>query len=279
MSREPLIEVQDVSVVFRSSRGLLGRSHDEKRALDGVSLTLGDGEVVGVVGESGSGKSVLLRTLMRLQKPDAGSITFEGRDISSFGRKELKEFRQSVALVFQNALASFPPGMRVGDVLAEPLIVNGIDGAARRSRIEEAVRAVGMDAGVLGKRPRQLSGGQRQRIGIARALTLKPRVLLLDEPVSALDVSIQAQVLNLFLDLQRELGLTYLVAAHDLAVLKHTCDRVAVLEDGKVVELGTTEQVFTQPAHAYTRALLAAVPTISRALGGDPSLTSHGHHE
>jgi ABC-type glutathione transport system ATPase component len=279
MSASPLVQIDDLSVVFRSSRGLLGRSHDENRAVDGVTLGLAEGEVLGVVGESGSGKSVLLRSLMRLRRPSEGSITFAGRDIWELDRKDLKQFRQSVALVFQNALASFPPGMRVGDVLAEPLIVNGIDGAARRSRIEEALRAVGMDVSVLGKRPRQLSGGQRQRIGIARALTLKPSVLLLDEPVSALDVSIQAQVLNLFLDLQREYGLTYLVAAHDLAVLKHTCDRVAVLENGKVVELGTTEQVFSSPAHPYTRALLAAVPTISRALGGDPAPASHGHHE
>ena len=267
--RPELFVLENIHATYTHRSGLLRTKVEVNHALDGISLTLEQGEVLGIVGESGAGKSVLLKALMRLRKPTTGRVLYEGEDVWKLNRAEARLYRQNVALVFQNAFRSFPPGWRVRKVLTEPLIVNRIgDSGERRRRVEDALEAVGLDAAAGSKLPQQLSGGQRQRVGIARALVLRPKVMLLDEPVSALDVSIQAQVLNLFLDLQRDYELTYVIAAHDLAVLKHTCTRIAIMYLGELVEIGTPEQIFGRPLHPYTQSLLQAVPTISRGLAG-----------
>lgn len=261
----PLLRAENLEVVFGGHQGLLKRVRKGNRAVDRITLSIAERDVVGIVGESGAGKSVLLRAFMRVQRPTSGTIFFQGKDVWRLNRRDLREYRQSVALVFQSALQSLPPAMRVGEALAEPLIANKlVDHQEQRVRIEEALVAVGLDPSTATKHPSLLSGGQRQRVGIARALVLRPKIMLLDEPVSALDASIQGQVLNLFLDLQQEYQLTYLIAAHDLAVLKHMCTRIAVMYLGQIVEIGPTEQIFKNPLHPYTQALLRSTPTFNR---------------
>jgi ABC-type oligopeptide transport system ATPase subunit len=258
----PLLEVTDLEKLFPIKSGLLiDRTVDYVRAVDGVSFEIRQGETLGLVGESGSGKSTTGYCILRLLEPTAGSIRFEGRELTTLGREDMRKVRREMQIVFQDPYASLDPRMTVGDIVAEPLAVHGIGSRRdRRSRVRELLDVVGFDPSFVNRYPHEFSGGQRQRIGIARALALNPKLIVCDEPVSALDVSIQAQILNLLKDLQDEFGLTYLFIAHDLAVVRAMSDRIAVMNRGKLVELGPAEDVYTKPEEEYTRALLTAVP-------------------
>jgi len=259
----PLLEARNLSKQYRVGSALRGRS--TLRALDDVSLAVQPGETLGLVGESGCGKSTLGRCLLRLTEPSSGQILFEGRDITALSERRLRPLRPRMQMVFQDSYASLNPRRRIGDLLAEPLRVHP-GPAGRRGRDEIVVRLaelsalVGLPEGALERYPHEFSGGQRQRINIARALALSPRLVVADEPVSALDVSIQAQIVNLFADLQAELGLTYVFIAHDLSVVRQIANRVAVMYLGAVVELGPADDVLHRPAHPYTAALISAVP-------------------
>ena len=236
--------------------------HQSVKAVDDVSLELRASETLGVVGESGSGKTTVARLLLGLERPDQGTVSVDGAPWSASAAKEQRELRRRIQVVYQDPLSSFDPRYPVHRIVAEPLAVAGVPRAARRERVAELLGQVGLDADVLGRRPGQLSGGQRQRVAIARALAPRPRVIICDEPVSALDVSIQAQVLDLLADLQAQLGVSYVFISHHLGVIYHVSDRVLVMKDGRVVESGDVEQIFHHPSHEYTRALLAAVPTL-----------------
>ncbi len=240
------------------AEGALGRRR-WLRAVDGVSLSIAEGEAVGLVGESGCGKSTVAQLIMRLLSPTSGRIVFMGTDITQLGRREMRPIRAEMQIVFQDPFASLNPGMRVGDIVAEPLLVH----EGRRpepAKVAGLLEMVGLDAADARKFPHEFSGGQRQRISIARALALRPKLLVLDEPVSALDVSIQAQIINLLGELKRDLGLAYLFIAHDLSVVRHVCERVAVMYMGRIVELGSRDEVLARPSHPYTQALVSAVP-------------------
>ena len=260
----PLLEALHLSKHYRVGRPLGGRQ--VLRAVDDVSLAVAAGETLGLVGESGCGKSTLGRCLLRLAEPTAGSVRFEGADITRTPERALRRLRPRMQMVFQDSYASLNPRRRVGDLLAEPLRVHRDDGAGRRSsavvatRLRELLHLVGLPEAALARYPHEFSGGQRQRINIARALALSPSLVVADEPVSALDVSIQAQIVNLFTDLQQRLGLTYVFIAHDLSVVRQIATRVAVMYLGAVVELGDADTVLHAPAHPYTAALMAAVP-------------------
>jgi ABC-type oligopeptide transport system ATPase subunit len=256
----PLLEVRDLVKEFSRSRGLFAKP-SIVRAVDGVSFTIEEGETFGLVGESGSGKTTTGRCILRLIEPTLGQVRFKDEDVLRFSRARLRHARRDMQIVFQDPYSSLNPRMRVGDIVEEPLVIHRIGTRAeRRARVAELFDLVGLDPSQLARYPHQFSGGQRQRIGLARALALSPSLIIADEPVSSLDVSVQAQVINLLMDLQERLKLTYLFIAHDLRLVRHICSRVAVMYLGKIVEMGVTESLFASPAHPYTRALLSAIP-------------------
>jgi peptide/nickel transport system ATP-binding protein len=256
-----LIDVRGLSKTFGGGRSLLGRSPPAIRAVDDVSFTIAGGEVVGLVGESGSGKTTVGRTVLRLTEPSGGSIRFDGADITSLGRAELRPFRRRMQIIFQDPYASLNPRMTVADIIGEALEIHGIGAPeSRRGRIGALLERVGLAEAHGERYPHEFSGGQRQRIVIARALAVEPDFIVADEPVSALDVSIQAQIVNLLSSLQRDLGLAILFISHDLNVVEHICDRVIVMYLGRVMEQGHVDDIFARPRHPYTEALLAAAP-------------------
>ncbi len=256
----PLVEVEHLVVEFRSGGGLLTPRHTV-RAVDGVSFTVARGETLGLVGESGSGKTTLGRTILRLLTPTTGRVRFDGADVFHLDPRALRMLRRQMQIVFQDPYGSLNPRMTVGAAVREPITVHGLArGAAADARVAALFNEVGLDPGYVSSFPHELSGGQRQRVGIARALSVGPEFVVLDEPVSALDVSVQAQVLNLLADLRDRLGLTYLFIAHDLAVVRHLADRVAVMYLGKLAELAPADALYAQPLHPYTASLLSAVP-------------------
>jgi oligopeptide transport system ATP-binding protein len=259
---EPLLVVEHLKKYFPIKKGLfIERAVDYVKAVDDVSFEIYPGETLGLVGESGSGKSTTGYCVLKLLKPDSGSVRFLGNDVMTMSRRELREMRREMQIVFQDPYASLNPRMTVGDIVAEPLVVHHIgDRRSRRKSTEQLLEVVGFNPDFINRYPHEFSGGQRQRIGVARALALNPRLIVCDEPVSALDVSIQAQILNLLKDLQKEFNLAYLFVAHDLAVVRTMSDRIAVMNKGKIVETGLAEEVYTNPKDIYTKALLAAVP-------------------
>jgi ABC-type oligopeptide transport system ATPase subunit len=255
-----LVEVSHLVKEFVRGGGLFRRG-TAVRAVDDVSFSIEEGETFGLVGESGSGKTTTGRCILRLVEPTSGGIKFAGENVLALSRQQMRATRRHMQIVFQDPYSSLNPRMRARQIVEEPLIIHRLgDRGARRRRVEELFRLVGLDPAHLERRPHEFSGGQRQRIGLARALALNPSFLVLDEPVSALDVSVQAQVVNLLMDLQRQLKLTYLFIAHDLRLVEHICSRVAVMYLGKIVEVGPTASLFDAPQHPYTRALLSAIP-------------------
>jgi oligopeptide transport system ATP-binding protein len=258
----PLLVVENLKKYFPIKEGLLiDRTVDYVRAVDGVSFEIRQGETMGLVGESGSGKSTTGYCVLELLKPTSGSVRFDGVELTTMPRNELRRMRREMQIVFQDPYSSLNPRMTIGDIVGEPLLVHKIGDRRRRRRtVEELLEVVGFNPDFVNRYPHEFSGGQRQRIGVARALALNPRLIVCDEPVSALDVSVQAQILNLLKDLQQAFGLTYLFIAHDLAVVREMSDKIAVMNRGKIVEMGPADQVYTNPRDDYTKALLAAVP-------------------
>jgi peptide/nickel transport system ATP-binding protein len=275
----PLVAIRNVTKTFDLAESPFGgRSAGRVRAVDDVSLEIYEGETLGLVGESGSGKSTLGRLILRLIEPTSGTILFEGIDLLQANGNQLRRLRRDMQIIFQDPFGSLDPRFRVEDVIAEPLILHhktlhqkmvdqkttheGLSRDARRQRVRELLRAVGMDESAMSRYPHEFSGGQRQRIGIARALALQPKFMVADEPVSALDASVGAQIVNLLQQLQRDFGLTYLFISHSMPVVRYLSTRIAVMYQGKIVEVGTTEQITAQPQHPYTRKLLAATPEL-----------------
>jgi oligopeptide transport system ATP-binding protein len=259
---EPLLEVTDLVKHYPVKRGLLiDREVDRVAAVDGVSFSVVRGETLGLVGESGSGKSTLCRTILQLLKPSAGSVRFEGREIAGISRRQMRPLRPQMQMIFQDPFASLNPRKRVGQIVGEPLrLQKAASGGELRRRVQELLDRVGLAAQHYDRFPHEFSGGQQQRIGIARALALRPKLIVADEPVSALDVSIRAQIVDLLDDLQDEFGLTYLFVAHDIGVVRHVSDRIAVMHEGRIVEQGPADRVCERPTDTYTKALLASVP-------------------
>ena len=271
LTAEPILEVRDLVKHFPVRVGVLFKhTIGQVRAVDGVSFELRRGETLGVVGESGCGKSTLAQVLMRLEPPTSGTVHFGGRDVFAMRGAELRKLRRSVQIVLQDPYTSLNPRMTVGDIVGEPFEIHPevAPKGSRSARVRELLDVVGLNPEHLNRYPHQFSGGQRQRIGIARALALRPDVIICDEPVSALDVSIQAQVMNLLGELQSGFGLSYVFIAHDLSVVRHLSDRVAVMYLGKIVEVGTEEQIYDHPTHPYTQALLSAVPVADPTVRG-----------
>jgi len=261
MTDSPILEIRDLKMHFPVKEGILLRANKYNKAVDGVSLYIKPGETLGLVGESGCGKSTLGRCITRLYDPTAGSIFFEGQDITHLRSKALLPYRQHMQMIFQDPMESLNARHTVGEILEEPFIVHKIgDGKSRQKRVLELLDIVGLPSRSAARYPFEFSGGQRQRIGIARSIALNPKLIICDEPVSALDVSIQSQILNLLIDLQKEFKLSYLFIAHDLAVVKHISDRIAIMYLGKVVESADGETVYREPKHPYTNSLISAIP-------------------
>ncbi|MBI5106305.1 MAG: dipeptide ABC transporter ATP-binding protein [Solirubrobacterales bacterium] len=284
---EALVEVRDLVKHFPIRKGIIfTKQVGAVQAVDGVSFDVMRGETLGLVGESGCGKSTTARLMTKLIEPTSGSMKWEGREIAGLSRREMVPLRREMQMIFQDPYSSLNPRKTVGTIIAEPFKIHGIgdDGPQRKKQVQELMERVGLNPEHYNRLPHEFSGGQRQRIGVARAIALKPKLIVADEPVSALDVSIQAQVLNLLRELQRDLGLTIVFIAHDLSVVKHMCDRIAVMYLGKVVELASSEELYSHPRHPYTGALLSAVPVPDprlarqkqrQVLGGDvPSPTN-----
>ncbi len=270
-----LIEIRDLKKYFPVSEGLIIRKTiAEVKAIDGVSFDIRKGETLGLVGESGCGKTTTGRCILRLEQPTAGQIIYDGVDMATASRKELNRLRQRIQVIFQDPFSSLNPRMKIGEIIAEPMAVHGIepDPVKREKRVSELLSVCGLAPKMADRYPHEMSGGQRQRVGIARALSLNPEFIVCDEAVSALDVSIQAQVINLLEDLREEFNLTYLFIAHDLSVVRHICNRVAVMYLGNMVELADCDELFDNPLHPYTQALLAAVPI------PDPTLEKTREH-
>src|SRR4051812_45463171 len=264
-----LLEVHALRKDFTRDRGLFGGG-TVVRAVDGVSFSIDEGETFGLVGESGSGKTTTGRCIMRLIEPTSGEIRFRGENVLTFSRARMRAARRQMQIVFQDPYSSLNPRMRARQIVEEPLIIHRLGGRAdRQRRVGELFELVGLDPAHLERYPHEFSGGQRQRIGLARAIALNPSFVILDEPVSALDVSVQAQVINLLLDLQKRLNLTYLFIAHDLRLVEHICHHIAVMYLGRIVEMGSTASIFAAPQHPYTRALLSAIPVL------DPDAPRH----
>ena len=256
-----LIEVKRLRKYFPAGGGLLGVGREVVKAVDDVSFTIRRGETFGLVGESGCGKTTTGRCILRLVEPTEGEVWFDGRDMISLKGEELRRLRRDMQIIFQDPYSSLNPRMRVGEIIAEPLVIHRAGNRGeRRDRVVELLRLVGLDPEHAGRYPHEFSGGQRQRIGIARALALNPRFVVCDEPVSALDVSVQAQVVNLLQDLQEQLGLTYLFISHGLSVVEHISTRVGIMYLGKLVEVASSEEIFRNPVHPYTQALFSAIP-------------------
>lgn len=263
---QPLLDVRDLKVHFPIRKGLRETIVGHVHAVDGVSFTVNKGETLGIVGESGCGKTTTGLACLRLVDHTAGSIFYDGKDIGGMNRKELRPVRKEMQTIFQDPYSSLHPRMTVENILAEPLKIHGMqDKKEIRDRVAWLLEKVGLSPAHGRRYPHEFSGGQRQRVGIARALALNPRLIIADEPVSALDVSIQAQIMNLLIDLQEEFGLSYIIVAHDLAVVEYICDRIAVMYLGKIIEMGTWQQIYHNPRHPYTQALLSAVPVVDPA--------------
>jgi oligopeptide transport system ATP-binding protein len=276
----PLVEVRGLTKHFTRGGGLFQKGTVVK-AVDGVSFSIDEGETFGLVGESGSGKSTTGRCMLRLVEPTAGEVRYAGEDVLAFSSSRMRAARRHMQMIFQDPYSSLNPRMKARDIVDEPLIIHKLGSKQdREARVAELFRLVGLDPAHLDRYPHEFSGGQRQRIGLARALALEPKFIIADEPVSALDVSIQAQVINLLMDLQQRLQLTYLFIAHDLRLVRHICRRVAVMYLGRIVEMGDTEAIFASPAHPYTRALLSAIPVTDpdaprQRVDLDPDSVSH----
>ncbi|HKF77400.1 MAG TPA: ABC transporter ATP-binding protein [Candidatus Dormibacteraeota bacterium] len=270
-SAEPLLEVRGLRTWFPVTAGVLQRTVAHVRAVDGVDLTIRQGETLGLVGESGCGKSTLGRSILRLVEPTAGDVLFKGRDLRRLSGGEMRRMRREMAMIFQDPFASLDPRQTVGEIVGEPLEIHGLATTRRlrQERVEELLHVVGLNPGFANRYPHEFSGGQRQRIGIARALAVDPSFIVCDEPISALDVSIQAQIINLLERLQDQFNLTYLFIAHDLSVVKHISDRIAVMYLGKVVEVSGANELYRRPRHPYTTSLLSAIPI------PDPAVEQH----
>ena len=260
----PLLSIRDLVKVYQTDEGVFGKATREVRAVNGVSLEINQGETLGLVGESGCGKTTLGRMILRLIEPTSGAVTFNDQNVLAAGTSELRRLRRDMQIIFQDPFASLNPRMRVKEIVSEPLLIHANGKRPAPQEIHQAaaemMHAVGLDESALRRYPHEFSGGQRQRIGIARALILRPKFVVCDEPVSALDVSVGAQIVNLLKKLQRDLGLTYLFISHSMPVVRYLSDRIAVMRRGEIVEIGTSEQITSHPQHVYTRTLLAATP-------------------
>jgi oligopeptide transport system ATP-binding protein len=258
---QPLLELKNIKTHFPINKGVFSKVVNHVKAVDGVNLTIFKGETLGIVGESGCGKSTLGKTLLKLNDPTDGQIIFEGKNITDFSRKQMRSIRRDIQIIFQDPYSSLSPRMTVGDIIEEPLVIHNMyDAKKRKSKVQELLEIVGLSPYHYDRYPHEFSGGQRQRIGIARALAIRPKLIVADEAVSALDVSIQSQILNLLVDLQKEFDLTYMFISHDLSVVKHISDRIAVMYLGKIVEITDSDKLFENPRHPYTKSLLSAIP-------------------